>query len=251
VHFVRLKRFAAPDPEDHGTQLLRLTTSGPVNHRVEMWGMDAFFLSYIGQTGGEELEPADWLVIPQQKLRTIVEGRVFRDDIGLEARRRKFTWYPHDVWLYMMAAGWYRIGQEEHLMGRAGHVGDEVGSALIALRLVRDIMRLALNEAPRLVGARSSAFWLWDADQGAPMMLETTEGYDTAPSLQPYLLQLFRQASECAFSIDAGESDEHWPALLAGRAVLVLIVILLYSDQFRRMLNRLFERKGARHDPTH
>jgi simple sugar transport system permease protein len=40
-------------------------------------------------------------------------------------------------------------------------------------------------------------------------------------------------------------------ALLAGRAVLVLIVILLYSDQARRMLNRLFERKGARHDPTH
>lgn len=37
-------------------------------------------------------------------------------------------------------------------------------------------------------------------------------------------------------------------ALLAGRAVLVLIVILLYSDQSRRLLNRLFERKGASHD---
>jgi simple sugar transport system permease protein len=36
-------------------------------------------------------------------------------------------------------------------------------------------------------------------------------------------------------------------ALLAGRAVLVLIVILLYSDQTRRILNRLFERKGPRH----
>ncbi len=39
-------------------------------------------------------------------------------------------------------------------------------------------------------------------------------------------------------------------ALLAGRAVLVLIVILLYSDQFRRMLNRLFERKGDHHATT-
>jgi simple sugar transport system permease protein len=36
-------------------------------------------------------------------------------------------------------------------------------------------------------------------------------------------------------------------ALLAGRAVLVLIVILLYSDQSRRILNRLFERKEPRH----
>jgi simple sugar transport system permease protein len=37
-------------------------------------------------------------------------------------------------------------------------------------------------------------------------------------------------------------------ALLAGRAVLVLVVILLYSDYTRRILNRVFERKGFRHD---
>jgi simple sugar transport system permease protein len=36
-------------------------------------------------------------------------------------------------------------------------------------------------------------------------------------------------------------------ALLAGRAVLVLVVILLYSDQTRRILNKLIERKGPRH----
>jgi hypothetical protein len=42
----------------------------------------------------------------------------------------------------MLASGWQRIGQEEHLMGRAGYVGDEIGSALIAGRLVRDLMRL-------------------------------------------------------------------------------------------------------------
>ena len=39
-------------------------------------------------------------------------------------------------------------------------------------------------------------------------------------------------------------------ALLAGRAVLVLVVILLYSDYARRLLNRLFERKGPQHDAT-
>ncbi len=36
-------------------------------------------------------------------------------------------------------------------------------------------------------------------------------------------------------------------ALLAGRAVLVLVVILLYSDYFRRLINRFFERKGPQH----
>jgi ribose/xylose/arabinose/galactoside ABC-type transport system permease subunit len=39
-------------------------------------------------------------------------------------------------------------------------------------------------------------------------------------------------------------------ALLAGRAVLVLIVILLYSDYTRRLLNKILERKGSRHGAT-
>jgi simple sugar transport system permease protein len=37
-------------------------------------------------------------------------------------------------------------------------------------------------------------------------------------------------------------------ALLAAKAVLVLVVILLYSDYTRRMINRLFERRGSKHD---
>jgi len=39
-------------------------------------------------------------------------------------------------------------------------------------------------------------------------------------------------------------------ALLAAKAILVLIVILLYSDYTRRFLNRLTERKGPRHGTT-
>jgi len=36
-------------------------------------------------------------------------------------------------------------------------------------------------------------------------------------------------------------------ALLAGRAVLVLVVIILYSVYARRLMNRVFERKGSQH----
>jgi simple sugar transport system permease protein len=36
-------------------------------------------------------------------------------------------------------------------------------------------------------------------------------------------------------------------ALLAAKAVLVLLVILLYSDYSRRLMNRLFERRGSQH----
>jgi len=36
-------------------------------------------------------------------------------------------------------------------------------------------------------------------------------------------------------------------ALLAAKAVLVMLVIFLYSDYSRRLMNRLFERKGSQH----
>src|SRR5512133_444491 len=39
-------------------------------------------------------------------------------------------------------------------------------------------------------------------------------------------------------------------ALLAGRAVVVLIVILLYSDYARRFLNKILDRKGSQHGAT-
>lgn len=134
--------FSAPAPNDNGVQLLQPVESGPVNHRVEIFTVRGFLNGYLGIDPDAPLTPADWLVLPQQKLRTTVGGAVYYDVIGFEAVRQRFAWYPHDLWLYLLAAGWARIGQEEHLMGRAGLVGDEVGSALIGARLVRDVMRL-------------------------------------------------------------------------------------------------------------
>jgi hypothetical protein len=134
--------FTPPNPEDSGTQLLQATDAGPINHRVNILTMRGFWLDYLNFDIDHVIEPIDWLTFPEQKLRTLVAGAVFRDAIGLQAVRDRFAYYPHDVWLYLLAAGWARIGQEEHLMGRAGYVGDEIGSALIGARLVRDIMRL-------------------------------------------------------------------------------------------------------------
>jgi hypothetical protein len=134
--------FTPPDPEDNGTQLLQVSETGPINHRVEMLTVRGFWLDYLGFDIDQPSEPIDWLTFPEQKLRSLITGAVFHDGIGLQAARDRFAYYPHDVWLYLLAAGWARIGQEEHLMGRAGFVGDEIGSALIGARLVRDIMRL-------------------------------------------------------------------------------------------------------------
>jgi hypothetical protein len=134
--------FSAPDPDDGGTQVLQLISDGPVNHRVSVQTIPSFFSETLGYDIKRSLEPADWLTFPEQRLLGITRGAVFHDGVGLNKVRSRFAYYPRDVWLYLMAAVWRRIEQEEHLMGRAGMVGDDVGSALIAARLVRDIMRL-------------------------------------------------------------------------------------------------------------
>jgi hypothetical protein len=134
--------FAQPVPEDPGTRLLAPTDSGPIDHRVEVFTVRGFVLHYLDFDLGNELATADWLSFPQQRLRTLTGGSIYHDDLGLADMQRRFAYYPRDVWLYMLASAWTRIGQEEHLMGRAGQAGDEIGSALIAARLVRDTMNL-------------------------------------------------------------------------------------------------------------
>lgn len=134
--------FSLPDPHEPGTWMRQPAHGGPVNHRVEVRTVRSYVREVLGFDLDDPLEPADWLTFPSQKLLALTAGAVYKDAVGLGAMRECFAWYPHDVWLLLMAAGWQRIGQEEHLMGRAGSRGDEIGSALIGARLVRDVMRL-------------------------------------------------------------------------------------------------------------
>jgi uncharacterized protein DUF4037 len=134
--------FTLPDPLDNNTQRLRDIDSGPINHRVDILTIRGFLLDYLDFDIEKSMEATDWLTFPEQKLLSITAGAVYHDGIGLQAVRDRFGYYPHDVWLYLLASGWNRVGQEEHLMGRAGVVNDEIGSAIIGSRLVRDLMRL-------------------------------------------------------------------------------------------------------------
>ena len=91
------------------------------------------------------MELLDWLTFPSQTLAELTGGVVFRDDIGeLTVARERLSFYLRDVWIFLMASVWNRLGQEEHLMPRAGFAGDELGAALIASRLIWDVMSLSL-----------------------------------------------------------------------------------------------------------
>ncbi|KXH76418.1 MAG: hypothetical protein AM326_02825 [Candidatus Thorarchaeota archaeon SMTZ-45] len=128
---------------DDGTTRMELVDYGPVNHGVKINTVSAFFIEYLGFNPTEDLRIIDWLVLPQQMLLSIANGRVFHDGLGkLEPIVTKLEYYPHDLWLYLLANQWERIAQEEAFMGRCGQVGDELGSRIVATRLIRDIMGL-------------------------------------------------------------------------------------------------------------
>jgi hypothetical protein len=117
--------------------------SAPPQHRVEVHTARAYFAARLGFDPSVALRPADWLIVPEQTLLELTAGAVYHDGPGeLTALRHHLAYYPRDIWLYLMAAGWRRIAQQEAFVGRAGDVGDELGSRLLASAIVRDLMRL-------------------------------------------------------------------------------------------------------------
>jgi len=113
------------------------------DHSVALTTLSAFCRDYAQLDLRRALSAAQWLTMPSEILLTLTAGAVFYDGLGgLEALRQVLVWYPHDIWLYLLSAQWGRIGQEEAFPGRCAQVGDEIGSRLVAGRLVNDLMRL-------------------------------------------------------------------------------------------------------------
>jgi len=112
-------------------------------HRVTVHTIRSFFETYLGINPYKELTFLDWLILPEQKILSITEGNVFHDGLGELSRiRKKFSYYPKDVWLYLLASQWRKISEEEAFMARCGDIGDEVGSEIIAAGQVKKIMKL-------------------------------------------------------------------------------------------------------------
>ncbi len=112
--------------------------------QVEIAPLDDWLRDRLGFSPSEGVSFQEWLSTPQQTLLEITAGSVFHDDQGeLAAARTALAWYPDEVWLWLLACQWRRIDQEEPFVGRTAEVGDDLGSRMIAGRLVRDLMRLS------------------------------------------------------------------------------------------------------------
>jgi hypothetical protein len=115
----------------------------PFQHHVEVDTLSSWLHGQLGFDAAAPATTLDWLATPQQKLIEVVRGAVYHDGLNaLEQVRAGLTWYPDDVWRWMLGCQWLRIGQEEHFVGRTAEVDDELGSRLLTGRLVRDLMNL-------------------------------------------------------------------------------------------------------------
>lgn len=119
--------------------------AGAARHRVAVAALSGWLVANLGFDPRRAVTLLDWLATPAQLLAEFTGGEVFHDGPGeLTRARASLEWYPHEVWLYVLACQWQRIAQEESFPGRCAEAGDDLGSVIVTARLARDLMRLCL-----------------------------------------------------------------------------------------------------------
>jgi hypothetical protein len=118
-------------------------TQEPLHH-ITVKTVGGWLEDQLGRDVSDGMTTEDWLITPQQQVLGVVAGPVYADDGRLGKIREALAWYPDDVWHWMLACQWKRIAEEESFVQRTSEVGDELGSRIVAARLARDLIRLAL-----------------------------------------------------------------------------------------------------------
>jgi Domain of unknown function (DUF4037) len=182
--------FAPPDVE--GIRVATGHTAGPVEHKVTVHTIRGFFMRHLGLDPSGDLQPADWLTLPEQRLLEVTAGAVYHDGLGeLEPIRARLAYYPRDIWLFLMANQWRRIAQQEAFVGRTGDVGDDLGSRLVAGSIVQNLMRLCF-----LLERRYAPYSKWFGTAFARLACAPILG----PILEHVLTASTWQAREAALS---------------------------------------------------
>jgi hypothetical protein len=133
-------------PVEFGGYPVRFGLSGDPTERlcIDVTSVAAFVEKQLGfdPTGCPSV--IDWLSLSGQAALEVTAGAVFEDQTcELTGLRAAFTWYPDDIWRYVVACDWQRLDQELPLLGPAGARGDDLGSRVIAARLVDIAVHLA------------------------------------------------------------------------------------------------------------
>lgn len=135
---------ALPDSFQGWPTRFATTWDPTIRPRIEVDTPENFARSRLGIGVDKDWDALDWLAVTGQSVLEVTAGDVFVDSHGgISEIRRRLTWYPADVWYYVVAADWHRIGQLLPSMGRAGSRGDEFGSRILTARIANIAMHLA------------------------------------------------------------------------------------------------------------
>lgn len=131
------------EPDEKGVRVISTLTEGSVNHRIEFYTMSSFFESFLGIQPNSQISELNWLSFPEQRLLAITCGAVYHDDFKrLSEIRQKFSYYPNEIWLYLMSKQWEIIAEEMPFPGRAAELEDELGLQLLIANQIAKLMKL-------------------------------------------------------------------------------------------------------------
>jgi len=191
--------FDVPDPSDNGVRPVREIEHGPVEHLIALHTIASFWQQELGADPHHSPAAVDWLTFQEHSLLSVTGGQVFFDGLGLEDVRKRFAYYPHDIWLYLLSAQWSLIGQEEAFVGRTSNVGDELGSRVIAARQVERLMRLCFLMEKRYAPYSKwfgSAFRQLTCQDAMSPLLENTLVARSYVDREKWLARAYTQAVE-------------------------------------------------------
>ncbi|MBU1307062.1 MAG: DUF4037 domain-containing protein, partial [Alphaproteobacteria bacterium] len=127
-----------PHPPASGVE-----AAGSAQHGLEFHTLEASLERHLAVRSLADLPDVRWLSFAEQRLLAFTAGAVFHDDDGrLTQARARLAYFPDDIWHYKIACQWRRIAEQQAFVGRAGMVGDDLGSRIIAARLAHDVMSM-------------------------------------------------------------------------------------------------------------
>ena len=88
------------------------------------------------------LSPNDWFFIPEQSLKEVTNGKIFRDDFGVITKiRQRLSYLPEDIRLKKLAGNLLKMGQSgQYNYNRCISRGDTAAAQLCVIEFVKSAL---------------------------------------------------------------------------------------------------------------
>ncbi len=166
---------------------------GEVNHYIQIFTIKGFFEHFLAFNPYKKVTHQDWLTFPEQALIEVTAGEVYHDDLRLNAMRKKFSYYPDKVWMYVYWAQWDKIASEEAFVGRAQELDNELGGRIIISSIASHIIKLTF-----LMERQYEPYNKWAGYAFSKLK--------SAQKLEPLLLKVLRSKSWNEIQDNLGEA---------------------------------------------